>query len=112
MTDCLFCKIIEGEIPSKRVYEDKDCYAFEDISPAAPVHILIIPKKHSASLNEAEDEKLLGHLMMVAKDLAKEMQIDESGYRLVLNCGEDGGQSVAHLHLHLLGGRALGWPPG
>ena len=112
--DCLFCKIIQGEIPSKKVYEDEKVYAFYDISPAAPVHVLIIPKTHISSANELTGETagVVGHIFAVAAALAKELGIAEKGYRIVNNCGEDGGQTVQHLHFHLLGGRSLQWPPG
>lgn len=112
--DCLFCKIINGEIPSKKVYEDEKVYAFYDISPAAPVHVLIVPKEHISSANAltAENAPVVGHIFRVAAELAKELGIAEKGYRVVNNCGEDGGQTVMHLHFHLLGGRSLAWPPG
>ena len=113
MTDCLFCKIIRGEIHAKKVYEDEDTFAFEDISPKAPTHILIIPKKHVRGLKEAgpEDAQLLGRLQLVAARIGRERGI-EDGYRTVLNVGPKSGQSVFHIHLHLLGGRDLSWPPG
>ncbi len=112
--DCLFCKIINGEIPSKKVYEDEKVYAFHDISPAAPVHVLIIPKTHIPSANALTEENaaVVGHIFTVAASIAKELGIAEKGYRIVNNCGEDGGQTVHHLHFHLLGGRSLQWPPG
>ncbi len=112
--NCLFCKIIKGEIPSNKVYEDEKVYAFHDIAPAAPVHILIVPKAHIASANElsAENADVVGHIFAVAAKLARELGFAEKGYRVVNNCGEDGGQTVGHLHFHLLGGRALAWPPG
>ena len=108
--DCIFCKIIQGEIPSSNVYEDETVTAFHDIHPAAPTHILIIPKKHIPSINELEeeDEKLVGHLFTVGRQLAEEAGISESGYRLIINTGPDSGQVVYHLHLHLLGGRRMG----
>jgi histidine triad (HIT) family protein len=111
--ECLFCKIAAKQIPSKIVYEDDDIFAFEDIGPQAPTHILICPRKHLASLNEAtlEDQALLGKLQLVAADLARKLNLLE-GYRTVLNNGRGAGQSVFHLHLHLLGGRAFRWPPG
>ncbi|MBF4694916.1 histidine triad nucleotide-binding protein [Fusibacter ferrireducens] len=114
MVDCIFCKIINGEIPSSKVYEDDLVYAFEDINPSAPVHVLIVPKEHIASLEELDEghTSLIGHLHLVASKIAKERQINESGYRLLTNVGKDGGQSVFHLHYHLLGGRNLQWPPG
>jgi len=113
-SDCLFCKIIAKEIPSKTVYEDEQAVAFEDINPQAPTHILVLPRKHIASLNElaAADAALIGHLHLVAAKLARERGIADSGYRTVLNNGRGAGQSVFHLHLHLLGGRGMRWPPG
>ncbi|MBQ8764634.1 MAG: histidine triad nucleotide-binding protein [Clostridia bacterium] len=112
--DCLFCKIIKGEIPSAKVYEDDKVYAFRDIEPQAPVHILIIPKEHIASANELTEENasIVGHIFAVAAKIAKEEGIAEGGYRIVNNCGQDGGQTVGHLHFHMLGGRSLAWPPG
>ncbi|MBR5236798.1 MAG: histidine triad nucleotide-binding protein [Clostridia bacterium] len=106
MTDCIFCKILQGEIPSKKVYEDELVYAFYDIAPAAPVHVLIIPKEHLCCLNEAEPahKALLGHILLTAKKLAKDLGVAESGYRIVNNCGENAGQTVFHLHFHLLAG--------
>lgn len=114
MSDCLFCKIIAGEIPSSKVYEDEFVYAFNDISPEAPVHVLIVPKEHIASANDITEENadVLAKIFLVAKKIAKDMNISEGGYRIVNNCGDDGGQSVKHLHFHLLGGRSLAWPPG
>ena len=108
MEDCIFCKIIKGEIPSNKVYEDDEILAFKDINPMAPVHILVIPKKHIESANEIteEDEKVIGKIFTVIKKLAKDNNLD-NGYRIVNNCGEDGGQAVKHLHFHLLGGRKL-----
>ena len=112
--DCLFCKIIAGEIPSAKVYEDDKVLAFRDIEPQAPVHILIIPKEHIASANELNEENasVVGHIYAVAAKIAKEEGIAEGGYRIVNNCGVDGGQTVGHLHFHMLGGRSLAWPPG
>jgi histidine triad (HIT) family protein len=112
--NCIFCKIINGEIPANKVFESDSLFAFRDIDPKAPVHVLIIPKKHIASNNEVteQDEILVGSMFTAAKKIAKECGIDESGYRLVFNCNKDGGQAVGHLHLHLLGGRQLGCPPG
>jgi histidine triad (HIT) family protein len=113
MTDCLFCKILAGRIPAKKVFEDEHTFAFEDINPQAPTHVLIIPKKHIVGLKEAEDAdaEILGRCQLVAAKIARERGI-ESGYRTVYNSGPGAGQSVFHLHLHLLGGRALSWPPG
>ena len=111
--DCLFCKIVAGQIPSTAVYQDDQVYAFADISPKAPVHILVVPREHIASISEAGQDKraLLGHLMWVAAEIARQKGLGK-GYRVVANTGEDGGQTVDHLHLHLLGGRSLAWPPG
>lgn len=111
--DCLFCKIVEGTIPSEKVFEDEFIYVFKDVNPEAPVHLLIVPKKHITSVDylEEKDKGLIGHIFLVAKNLAKEFKLD-NGYRIVNNTGEDGGQSVKHLHFHLLGGRSLNWPPG
>ncbi|MEN8172062.1 MAG: histidine triad nucleotide-binding protein [Chloroflexota bacterium] len=110
MTDCIFCKIIAGEIPGEFVYQDQQVSAFLDINPLAPTHILIVPNQHIADTNDldAGDEPLIGHLFTVAKDLAVKMGIDQSGYRLIINSGPHGGQVVFHLHLHLLGGKPLG----
>ena len=114
MTDCLFCKMVNGDIPPDKVYEDDDVLAFNDINPQAPVHILIIPKKHIATLNEAEesDTLVLGKLNQVAASLAKQGNYADDGYRVVMNCNEAGGQAVYHIHLPLLAGRPLSWPPG
>ena len=114
MTDCLFCKMVNGAIPPYTVYEDDDVLAFNDINPQAPVHILIIPKKHIATLNEAEDSDtlVLGKLNQVAAKLAKQGDYADAGYRVVMNCNEAGGQAVYHIHLHLLAGRQMSWPPG
>lgn len=111
MDNCLFCKIAAGEIPSKKAYEDERILAFHDIAPQAPVHILIIPKQHidSAQAITPSDNELLGRLFEVARRLAKENGLDKSGYRLITNIGADAGQSVKHLHFHLIGGRALKW---
>jgi histidine triad (HIT) family protein len=114
MSDCLFCKISEGTIPSDRVYESETLLAINDVNPQAPTHILIIPRNHQATLLEVEekDHALMGSVISVANKLAKERGLDKSGYRLVVNCGTGAGQSVYHIHYHLLGGRALKWPPG
>ena len=114
MENCLFCKIAAGQIPSKIVYQDEDVVAFEDINPQAPYHVLIIPRRHIASMPDLtlEDGPVLARIFMTAAKLAQDMGIDESGYRFVTNVGPDAGQSVFHLHFHLLGGRRLGWPPG
>jgi histidine triad (HIT) family protein len=112
--DCLFCKIVAGEIPSEKVYEDQRVTAFRDINPVAPTHILIVPNKHIASVNELtpDDEALVGHLFTTAKELAQQEGIAESGYRLIINTGPDGGQEVYHLHLHLIGGHKMRHPMG
>ena len=111
--DCLFCKIAAKQIPSKVVYEDDEVFAFEDIGPQAPTHVLIIPRRHFASLDEAtpEDQRVLGKLQLVAADLARKLKLAGS-YRTVVNTGEGAGQSVFHMHVHLLGGRPFRWPPG
>ena len=110
---CLFCKIVEGSIPSTTVFQDELCYAFADIHPAAPVHVLVAPREHIVSLAEATegDCPLLGHLLWVAAEIARDKKLTK-GYRVVVNAGPDGGQTVDHLHVHLLGGRPLSWPPG
>ncbi len=111
--DCLFCKIVAGQIPSKKVYEDDRVFAFHDIDPKAPKHILVIPKKHLASLADAQagDEALLGHILTTATEIAREHGLG-NGFRVVISTGPEGGQTVDHLHLHLLGGRQMHWPPG
>jgi histidine triad (HIT) family protein len=113
MADTIFGRIIRGEIPARIEHDDDLCLAFHDVAPQAPTHVLVIPKKPIPSLAEAQDddERLLGHLVLVATRLARKLGLGD-GYRLVVNCGRDGGQSVDHLHVHLLGGRSLGWPPG
>jgi|SRR5579864_1048113 len=113
MTDCLFCKIIRGEIPSKKVREDADTYAFEDIDPKAPTHVLIVPKQHIAGLKEAKagDAEIIGRCHLAAAEIARDRKIENS-YRTVLNVGPGSGQSVFHLHVHLIGGRNMHWPPG
>jgi histidine triad (HIT) family protein len=114
MNDCIFCKIAAGEIPSVKVYEDADCVAFNDISPQAPTHVLIIPREHVASLAEADEKhrETLGHLLLTAGRIAREKGFAEDGYRVVVNTNRDGGQTVYHLHVHLLGGRPFIFPPG
>jgi histidine triad (HIT) family protein len=111
---CLFCKIVEKKIPSKIVYEDERVLAFEDINPQAPIHILVIPKKHiSTSLEiKSDDNELVGYMFQAANKIAKERNIAERGFRLVMNCNRESGQTVFHIHLHLLGGRIMHWPPG
>lgn len=114
MSDCIFCKIGRKEIPSRIAYEDRQVVAFEDVNPQAPTHTLIIPKEHFATLNDIsqQEEALLGHMMLVATRLAREKGLEEDGFRCVMNCQEGAGQSVFHIHLHLLGGRRFTWPPG
>jgi histidine triad (HIT) family protein len=111
--DCIFCKIVAGTIPSKKLYEDELTYAFADIDPKAPVHALLVPKKHIESLAQTSesDKPLLGHMLVVAAELARTLNLT-GGYRVVNNIGPDGGQTVSHLHFHLMGGRAMHWPPG
>lgn len=108
--NCLFCKIIRGEIPSSKVYEDEEILAFKDINPAAPIHVLVIPKKHIASLAdmEDEDEKIISKIYKVINEIAEKQGVKEKGYRVIVNCGKDGGQEVGHLHFHLLAGKQLG----
>lgn len=110
MENCLFCKIIKRDIPSTKVYEDEEVYAFKDINPEAPVHILVVPKKHISSINEIEDEdrELIGKIFTAIRKIAKEQGIEEAGYRVVSNCGKDAGQTVMHLHFHILAGKDLG----
>lgn len=113
MEDCLFCKIAAGEIPSKKIYEDDLVYVFEDIAPTAPIHYLLIPKRHIKSAAEvaAENSALVGHIFEVIAKLAKDLKLDD-GFRVVTNCGDSAGQTVKHLHFHLLAGREFGWPAG
>ncbi|MCB9532443.1 MAG: histidine triad nucleotide-binding protein [Myxococcales bacterium] len=112
--DTIFGKILRGEIPAARVWEDEHCIAFRDVSPAAPTHVLVIPREHLRTANDFvdADPALLGHLLVVAAKIARQEGIAEGGYRLVMNCNPDGGQSVYHVHLHVLGGRQMSWPPG
>ena len=114
MSNCIFCKIVAGEIPSRRVYEDDLVVAFHDIEPQSPVHVLVVLKKHIVGVNElqAEDEAIVGHAYSVIGKLVRDLGVDETGYRVVVNSGRDGQQSVPHLHFHILGGRLLAWPPG
>ena len=114
MSDCLFCRIINKDLPADLIYEDEQVVAFRDIHPQAPVHVLVIPRKHLANLEAAtaEDEALIGHICTVVAELARRDKIATSGYRLVANVGPDAGESVNHLHFHLLGGRHMVWPPG
>ncbi|SMN14436.1 Bis(5'-nucleosyl)-tetraphosphatase (asymmetrical) [uncultured Candidatus Thioglobus sp.] len=112
MSNCLFCKIIAGDIPAEKIYEDADVLAFHDIGSQAPHHFLVIPKKHIATLNDVDDAALLGKLTLTASKIAKDLGFSQDGYRVVMNCNEQGGQTVYHIHLHCLGGRNLSWPPG
>ena len=109
---CLFCRIVRGEIPAKLVAENAHCVAFRDINPQAPTHVLIIPREHVASLNEAKDAAMIGELALMAAQIARSEGIADGGYRTVFNTNADAGQTVFHLHLHLLGGRTMKWPPG
>jgi len=114
MEECLFCRMVAGEIKPDTVYEDDEMLAFRDINPQAPLHVLVIPKRHIATSNDldAEDAGLVGRLVLAARRIAADEGVDEAGYRLVINCNAGAGQSVFHVHVHLLGGRRLGWPPG
>lgn len=114
MSDCLFCKIIEGKIPCDKVYENDQVIAFRDVNPQAPTHILVIPRKHISTVNDlmADDKNIVGEMLLAAQAIAKQEGIEESGYRLVMNCNEGAGQTVFHIHLHILGGRRMHWPPG
>jgi histidine triad (HIT) family protein len=114
MSDCLFCRIVEGSIPAKIVYQDDQALVFEDINPQAPVHLLVIPKRHVTSVQDCQkgDEALLGHLLLIGAKVAGMKEVSQSGYRIVTNVGRDSGQTVFHMHVHVLGGRHLRWPPG
>ena len=114
MNDCIFCKMVAGKIQADVVYEDEDVLAFRDINPVMPQHLLVIPKKHIATINDldAGDAEVVGKLYLAAAKIAADLGFAESGYRTVVNCNKDGGQLVFHLHMHLLGGRGMGWPPG
>lgn len=114
MSDCLFCKIVAGEIPADIIKEGDDWLAFRDINPQAPTHVLIIPRQHVATLNDVDEDSadIISSLTLAAKTIAREEGIADSGYRTVMNCNSDGGQSVYHIHVHLLGGRSMRWPPG
>ncbi|MBU5225468.1 histidine triad nucleotide-binding protein [Clostridium senegalense] len=114
MSDCIFCKIAKGEIPSQKVYEDDKVLVFNDINPEAPVHVLVIPKEHIVSANEITEENsdIISHIFVVINKIAKELKIAEDGFRIVNNIGKNGGQTVGHMHFHVLGGRNLAWPPG
>ncbi len=113
-SECLFCRMLEGEIPSEKVFEDDQVYAFRDINPQAPTHILVIPRKHISSLDELTEAEapLMGRLMTAGANIARQEGLSDKGYRSVINTGEHGGQSVHHIHLHIMGGRPLNWPPG
>lgn len=114
MSDCLFCKMVAGDITPDSVYENDEVLAFRDINPQAPTHILVIPKKHIATINDldTDDEALIGKLFLAAKEVAKTEGLEQRGYRTVMNCNREAGQTVFHIHLHVLGGRAMSWPPG
>lgn len=112
MNGCLFCKIINKEIPANVLYEDENILAFSDVSPQAPVHFLAIPKQHISTLNDTDNASLIGQLSLTASKIAKQQGFDESGFRVIMNCNQDGGQTVYHIHLHCLAGRQLTWPPG
>ena len=114
MTDCLFCKMVAGDIKPNTVYEDDNVLAFRDVNPQAPTHILVIPKTHIATINDLkpENESLVGKLFLAAKKIASDEGLADRGYRTLINCNEEAGQTVFHIHLHLLGGRPMGWPPG
>ncbi|MFD1435852.1 histidine triad nucleotide-binding protein [Kroppenstedtia eburnea] len=114
MTECIFCKIVEGSLPAEKVYEDEDVLAFRDLHAQAPVHLLVIPKKHIPSVRDIGEEEghLLGRIFSVINRLADELGVADKGFRIVNNCGDEGGQTVYHIHFHLLGGRSLSWPPG
>jgi len=114
MSDCIFCKIASGEIPGDVAYENDDVLAFRDLNPQAPTHILVIPRRHIATINDLQDAdaELLGKMYLAAKEIAKNEGIDEAGYRTIMNCNAGAGQTVFHIHLHVLGGRQMNWPPG
>ena len=114
MTDCLFCKMVSGEIAPDKVFENDDVLAFRDINPQAPTHVLVVPKRHVATLNDLDGESagLVGKMVLAAAEVARLEGFAEQGYRTIMNCNADGGQTVFHIHLHLLGGRVMGWPPG
>jgi len=114
MSDCLFCKIANGQIPAKIVFQNDKAIAFEDMHPEAPTHIIIIPKKHIPTVLDItdEDKDIMGYLYLVVNKIAADKSLTESGFRLIVNCGESGGQEVPHIHIHMLGGRLFGWPPG
>lgn len=110
--DCIFCKLIDGSIPTEKVYEDGQVFAFKDLDPQAPIHYLFVPKKHIASLNEVDDFSIVSSIYSAIQKIAKKEAFDQKGYRVIVNCGEDGGQSVGHLHFHVMAGRPMTWPAG
>ncbi len=110
--DCIFCKIAAGTIPSKKIAETERAVAFHDVNPVAPLHALVIPKQHFTNISEINDSSLMGELFTLGKDVAKDLGLEKDGFRLVVNTGTNGGQSVFHLHIHVIGGRKLAWPPG
>ena len=114
LSDCIFCKIAKGEIPSEVIYEDDKIVAFNDVNPQSPIHFLVIPKEHIESSNDIDEKNshLVGHVFLVIKKLTEELGVAKEGYRIVNNCGENGGQTVPHMHFHILAGRKLSWPPG
>lgn len=114
MSDCLFCKILDGEIPCDKVFENDEVIAFRDVNPQAPTHILVIPRKHISTVNDltVDDKNIVAEMILSAQMVAKQEGIEDSGYRLVMNCNEGAGQTVFHIHLHILGGRGMKWPPG
>ncbi len=114
MSDCLFCKMVRGELVPDKVYDDDDVLAFRDLNPQAPLHVLVIPKEHVATINDLDDRhaSLIGKMYLAVKAIAKQEGVAENGYRTVMNCNGDGGQTVFHIHLHMLAGRGLRWPPG
>ena len=114
MSDCLFCKILDGEIPCDKVYENDHVIAFRDLNPQAPTHILVIPRKHIATVNDLtpDDKNIVGEMVLAAQQVAQLEGIEEEGYRLIMNCNEGAGQTVFHIHMHILGGRIMNWPPG
>ena len=114
MSDCLFCKIVTGDIPAEKVFENDHVIGFQDLNPQAPTHVLVIPKKHVSTINDLQDEDkaLVGEMFMAARQIAADQGLAEKGYRTVMNCNEEAGQTVFHIHLHLLGGRRMQWPPG
>jgi histidine triad (HIT) family protein len=114
MSDCIFCKIVSGDIPAEKVFENDHAIGFQDLNPQAPTHVLVIPKKHVSTINDLQDEDkaLVGEMFLAAKQIAADQGLAEKGYRTVMNCNEEAGQTVFHIHLHLLGGRRMQWPPG